>query len=293
MRIASVSDIHLDFAANRQLFKKVVAEIHARQPDVVVVVGDVSHIDELIARCIVVLKKVAAMVAYVPGNHDLWVDRPGEDLRDDHSFDTWDRHDRVLRSLVESAGGHYLPAEPLRLGDVAIAGSCGWYDYSFFRSHFRDQVPESALQDQMLNGMQWGDRTRTAFRHPDGRVMSNPEVARRMEDALVEQLAHLQDDLEIKEVVCATHHQQYEQTVRRAGFLPWEFFNAFMGARRMGELIAEHPKVRHVIYGHTHTAGDHQVGGRRVFGTPLGYPRERKGLSDEDVIARSIGWIEL
>ena len=293
MRIASVSDIHLDFGANRQLFKRMVAEIQVRRPDAVVVVGDVSHIDELISRCIRVLKQIANVVAYVPGNHDLWVDRPGEDVRDDRSFNTWRRHDQVLRALVEAAGGHYLPAKPLRLDNVAIAGSCGWYDYSFFRSHFRKQVPESALRNQALDGMQWGDRTRTAFRHPDGHLMSDSEVARRMEDLLDSQLAQLQDDPTIKRVVCATHHQQYEQTVRRAGVLPWEFFNAFMGTRRMGELIDKHPKVGHVIYGHTHTLGDRQVGTRRVFGTPLGYPRERKGISEQEILRTRIGWIEL
>lgn len=293
MRIASVSDIHTDYASNRKLFSKMVEQIGAGKADAVIVAGDVSHIDKLIVHCILLLRQVVEVVAYLPGNHDLWVDRPGEDVRDDPSFDTWDRHDRVLRKLVEAAGGHYLPTEPLRLGGVAIAGACGWYDHSFFRSEFRAQVPESALDDQAFNGMQWGDRTRTAFRGPDGRVMSDPQVARTMEDALAAQLTELEHDAQIKHVVCATHHQQYEQTVRRAGVLPWEFFNAFMGAERMGEVIDRYAKVGHVIYGHTHTLGDRQLGTRRVFGTPLGYPRERVGVSEAEILRTRIGWIEL
>ena len=293
MRIASVSDIHTDYASNRKLFSKMVEQIGASKADAVIVAGDVSHIDTLIVHCIVSLRQIADIVAYLPGNHDLWVDRPGEDVRDDPSFDTWDRHDRVLRKLVEAAGGHYLPAEPLRLGDVAIAGACGWYDHSFFRSEFRAQVPESALHEQALNGMQWGDRMRTAFRRPDGRVMTDPEVARVMEDALAAQLTELENDPQIEHVICATHHQQYEQTVRRAGVLPWEFFNAFMGAQRMGDTIDRYAKVGHVIYGHTHTLGDRQLGTRRVFGTPLGYPRERAGVSEAEILRTRIGWIEL
>lgn len=293
MLVASVSDVHLEYAPNRELFKKMLAVIQARKADVVIVVGDVSHVDDLISRCVLVAKHVASVVAYLPGNHDLWVDRRGQDVRDDPSFNTWERHDRVLKALVESAGGHYLPAAPLRLGRVAIAGACGWYDHSFFRSEFRKLVPESALREQTLNGMQWGDRTRTAFRRPDGQLMSDREVAWMMEDTLDRQLAELETDPEIDHVICATHHQQYEQTVRRWGTLPWEFFNAFMGTRRMGELIDKHSKVRHVIYGHTHTVGDTMVGPRRVFGTPLGYPRERKGLSEEEILRTRIGWIEL
>jgi predicted phosphodiesterase len=293
MLIASVSDIHLDYKANRELFQKMAAEMDVRKPNAVVVAGDVSHIDELIASCIRLLRKVTDRVAYLPGNHDLWVDRPGEDVQTDPSFNTWERHHRVLRQLVESAGGHYLPAEPLRLGEVAIAGSCGWYDHSFFQSEFRTQVSESALREQSINGMQWGDRTRTAFRGPNGRLMSSPEVARQMEDTLDEQLGQLECDPTVRTIVCATHHQAYEQTVRRAGKLPWEFFNAFMGSSRMGDVIDKHAKVDHVIYGHTHTLGDRVIGKRRVFGTPLGYPRERKGVSEQEVLRTRIGWIEL
>lgn len=293
MRIASVSDIHLDYRANRELFRKMTSAIGARQPDVVIVAGDVSHIDDLIAACIEVLKRVSPHVAYLPGNHDLWIDRPGEDLRDDPSTNTWERHDQALEALAESVGGHYLPAGPLRIGNVAIAGSCGWYDYSFFRPELREQVPESALLDQALDGIQWSDRTRIAFRHPDGSLMSNPEVARRMERVLDEQLAQLERDPKVREVVCATHHLQYEQAVRRAGTLPWEFFNAFMGSRSLGAVIDGHSKVRHVIYGHTHTPGDYQIGPRRVFGTPLGYARERKGMSEQEVLETRIGWIEI
>lgn len=293
MRIASVSDIHLDYRANREVFKKMAAEIRVHAPEVVVVAGDVSHVDELIVRCIRLLRNVSDRVAYLPGNHDLWINRPGEDLRDDPSMSTWERHDRVLRTLVESAGGHYLPSEPLRLGDVAIAGSCGWYDYSFFRAEFREQVTESALRDQTLHGMQWGDRTRTAFRQSDGRLMTDPEIARQMENILDAQLTQLDRDPAIQHVVCATHHQQYEHMVRRAGTLPWEFFNAFMGSRRMGEIIDKHSKVGHVIYGHTHTLGEYRLGMRRVFATPLGYPRERQGVSEQEILRTRIGWIEL
>lgn len=293
MRIASLSDIHIDFSLNRKLFARLVGEIHARSVDAVVVAGDVSHIDELIALSIRALRQVTEVVAYLPGNHDLWVDRPGEDVREDGTFDTWHRHDRVLRTLVESAGGHYLPAGPLRMGDVAIAGSCGWYDYSFFPAELRLRVPESLIREKTLDGFEWGDRTRCAFRDDDGRLMHDEEVARRMENALEDQLAELEADPSVTKVVCAVHHLAYEQTVRRAGTLPWEFFNAFMGTRRMGEVIDRHSKIGHVIYGHTHTLGDRRLGTRRVFATPLGYPRERKDISEREILESRIGWIEL
>lgn len=48
-----------------------------------------------------------------------------------------------------------------------------------------------------------------------------------------------------------------------------------------------------MIYGHTHTVGEHRVGPLRVYGTPLGYPRERRGLGEDEVARTRIGWIEL
>ena len=112
MLVASVSDIHLDYKANRELFVKMAAAIGARRPDAVLVVGDVCHIDALIASAIRVLTREVEHVAYVPGNHDLWVDRPWEELLGDPDFDTWKRHDQVLKRLVESEGGQ--ASKPIR-----------------------------------------------------------------------------------------------------------------------------------------------------------------------------------
>ncbi|MEM7674454.1 MAG: metallophosphoesterase, partial [Myxococcota bacterium] len=72
MRIATVSDLHTDFAENRGAVVKLAVAIHAGAADVVVVAGDVSHKDERIDRALRAFAEVAGQVAYIPGNHDLW-----------------------------------------------------------------------------------------------------------------------------------------------------------------------------------------------------------------------------
>jgi hypothetical protein len=57
--------------------------------------------------------------------------------------------------------------------------------------------------------------------------------------------------------------------------------------------IRSSPKVRWAIYGHTHQVGRYQVGPITAYGTPLGYPRERRGIEAEALIQSRIGWIEL
>ena len=57
-------------------------------------------------------------MAYVPGNHDLWVDRPWGELLGDPELETWKRHDLLRRAL------HVLFDEQLidRLGHLDLGG---------------------------------------------------------------------------------------------------------------------------------------------------------------------------
>lgn len=291
MRIATLSDLHTDHADNRDALVKLAVAIHEGQPDLVVVAGDISHKDDRIARTLEALSVVAPRVAYLPGNHDLWLDVPYAPARAD--LDSWVRHDVELRKLSESLGVHYLPAGPLYLGSAAVVGSCGWYDGGFLLEHIARELPDNALRDKQLGGAMWSDARFIAFRDAEGALMEDAAVARRMEAQMQRQLAEAQDRSEVQDIVAVTHHLAFEQAVLRTGSLPWEFFNAFMGSPRMGEVILRASKVSHVVYGHTHRRGRFELEGRTVYGTPLGYPRERVGLDEAGIIRACIGWIEL
>lgn len=290
MLIASVSDIHTDFPENRALIPRLAAEIYRRGARVIVLAGDVSHRDERIERALRAFGELGARVVYVPGNHDLWFKVENAPERTD--LDTWHRYHHALRHLAESTGAHYLPSAPFCVGDVALVGSCGWYDYSFVPDAIRAALDPADFTKKRLEGWMWSDARFIAFRDPQHALMADAEVARRMEAELAAQIRQVDGDGAVRHVVAVTHHQAFSASVRRTGTLPWEFFNAFMGSEALGETILSSPKMRVAIYGHTHTVGEHQVAGLRVFGTPLGYPRERVGLSPEEVVRTRIGWIE-
>ncbi len=291
MRIASVSDIHTDFAENREVLVKLAAEIHTRAPDVVIVAGDVSHKNERIERALKALSYVADRVAYIPGNHDLWYDVPFAPGRRD--LNTWDRYRSELLELTQRTGAHYLPAGPLVVGRVAIAGTCGWYDYSLTPEAIRNSIGEEALAGKQFGGVMWSDARFIAFRDPLGELMHDGEVARTMERELSTQLEAIDRDPAIDHTVVVTHHQPFDEVVAHTGTLPWEFFNAFMGSSGLGRVIQSASKAKVAIYGHTHLVGETNIDDLRVYGTPLGYPRERKGLSLEEVLRTRIGWIEI
>ena len=291
MRIATVSDLHTDFAENREAVVKLAVAIHQAGADVVVVAGDVSHKDERIDRALRAFGQVAETVAYIPGNHDLWYDVPL--AADRPELDTWKRYSSELKAICEAAGAHYLPAAPLVIGRTAIVGSCGWYDYSFMAPSFRAQIDDMALATKTLDGLMWSDARFIAFRDEDGNLMPDPAVARRMEAQLAEHLQRMDGDDGIDEVVAVTHHQPFYEVVSRTGQLPWEYFCAFMGSAGLGETIRRSPKVRTVVYGHTHVVGRHELDGLLAYGTPLGYPRERRGLPADQLADTRIGWIDI
>lgn len=290
LRIATVSDLHTDYEENRDALVKLAVEIHSRQADLVIVAGDVSHRPDRISRALRAFKEAAPQVAYVPGNHEMWFDVPS--ARDRPDLNSWQRYRDELRNVAEDAGAHYLPAAPLVLGTIAVAGTCGWYDYSLMLAAYRSQVGLDALEAKTFGGVMWSDARYVAFRHPDGRIMTDPEVAARMELDLQRQLDQLDANSAVDEIVVVTHHQPFSEVVRRTGTLPWEYFNAFMGSAGLGETIMSSPKVRTAVYGHTHIVGEFDVRGIRVYGTALGYPRERKGLDDRALLESRIGWIE-
>lgn len=290
VQIATVSDLHTDFAENRELLVRLATEIHARQVDLVIVAGDVSHVDDRIDRALRALGAVAPRIAYLPGNHDLW----RTEVADGAVFDTWTRYTDELRRVAEAASAHYIPAAPLVIGDVALVGTCGWYDYSFAEPWVVEQIGLEAISKKKLGPMGWSDAAYVSFRDAAGAPMPDGDVARRMERELAAQLERVTRDPAIAHVVVATHHQPFRAVVRRSGGLPWEFFCSFMGSEGLGQTImASREKVRAVVYGHSHIVSEHDIDGLRVYGTALGYPRERKGLDVDAIVRSRIGWITI
>lgn len=291
VRIASVSDLHVDHRENREALVPIASAIHEGQADLVIVAGDVSHLDEHIAMTLRAFRVAAPEVAYLPGNHDLWFAR--KDAADDPEADSWRRYREDLRRLVEGEGGHYLPAGPFRSGGVAVVGETGWYDHTLLRPDIRERLDPEALVHGKVAGMQWMDERFAVFRDADGKRMAPDVVAREMEASLAAQLEPLEDDSGVEHVVVATHVLAFPEALGAPRGFPWDAFDAFMGSRGLGTVIKKSKKVRAHIYGHTHRPGRFRVDSIEAYGTPLGYPRERKGVDPQVLPERAIGWLTL
>ena len=118
VRLFTISDIHVDFEENWIWLQKL-SECDYKD-DVLILAGDVARSTALIQKTFEVLKKLFSEVLYVPGNHDLWVNR-NEGETSLNKFHT-------IREIALDSG---LRLDPVRFGNVTVVPLLGWYDYSF------------------------------------------------------------------------------------------------------------------------------------------------------------------
>lgn len=77
LRVFVLSDLHTDYAENMKWVKSISTMRHKK--DVLLVAGDVAETYENFVLTMSLLKDGFEHVFYVPGNHDLWCRRDGED----------------------------------------------------------------------------------------------------------------------------------------------------------------------------------------------------------------------
>ncbi len=266
MRIAAVSDLHVNYARHAEGLERLVSALPGLRADALVVAGDFASgpFEEHYARWLPRLAFDGPRIA-VPGNHDLW----------GNEGSTWDRHRAVCAHLREQ-GWHVLDEEPFRRGGVVFVGNVGWYDYSYFP----EPTPE---RDELARGISgrmrtpvagWEDLRRwlPAKRLPrvcrwnDGRFTdwgrSDAEVADHFNE-------RLEADLETarrrgETTIAVTHHAPFDRLVPERMDVRWSFCRAFAGSRATGERLTRGRGVRAVLCGHIHrpqrlTVGDTEV----------------------------------
>jgi predicted phosphodiesterase len=119
MRIFALSDVHADYDENAHWLAGL--SLYDYQEDVFILAGDVSDSVSVLEKTFHLLARRFAKVAYVPGNHDLWVRR---ESRPQTSIEKLQH----LRHLARACG---VKTQPFEVGPVAIVPLLGWYDYSF------------------------------------------------------------------------------------------------------------------------------------------------------------------
>ena len=269
MRILVTADLHYNIPRSRAPTRLLARRICASGGEALVLVGDTAGAETRpLVECLGLFDGFAGRKFLVAGNHCLWC-RPDED--------SLHRYRDVLPAVAADAGFHLLDQAPALVGRTALAGSVGWYDYSF-----RDEslgIPEPFYRAKLSPGaaryLGGHDDLLAAHSHEltdahmgiGARWMDGQNVRLGVSDEqFLEMVAatleeHLREVSDRAERICVfLHHLPFAELVppgRPAGFA---FAAAYMGAGRLGEVVKNCPKVTHVFCGHSHWPAEISVG---------------------------------
>jgi len=226
-----------------------------------VLLGDTAGRDLSVLReCLRLFDGFSGRKLLVPGNHCLWCCDGESSL---------DRYERTIPEAAREEGFEVLDHCPVVLDSLGLAGSIGWYDYSFRdealaipEAFYRAKVAPGAaarmaehhglvaahgdvLSDRQLSiGTRWMDGEHVRL------DMSDEEFLERLTGRLERQLAALAERAD--RIVAFLHHLPFGELVPRGRPDRFAFAAAYMGSRRLGEVLMSCPKVTHVCCGHSH-----------------------------------------
>jgi len=286
MRLFVTADLHYNHRHSKPLAEEVIARMNAeaRHGDAVLVVGDTAAADgPELEQCLTRFAFDGPRL-FLAGNHELWTRGP-------------DSHRLLVDELparIAAIGWHWLEERPVRLtGRVAVAGSVGWYDYSFALPHlgiprrfYEHKISPAAAERFSEYGHlleQTGDISaagmEVAARWNDGRHVrlhrSDPQFLAERMAALDRDLSALAGDSGVRRVIAAVHHVPFAELMPPkpdASVVTGKAFaGAFLGSPAMGQMLLRHPKITDVFCGHSHFAAKAQIGHLRGVNIGSGY----------------------
>lgn len=237
MKIIVTSDVHIEF--DRRGILLIMADAIADEaPDVFVIAGDLAHSPAGFRRVLDLFSCVPGIKAVIAGNHDLWRGALGERPRptSQRIFDT------ILPALAREQGWLWLEQDDVRIGQVMICGTIGWYDYGV----------------ALLNHPEWSPAEIRGKKHAfnnDGSFMDldwdDLAFAADCRNRLAQRLDRLQQDPSLEKGIVVTHVPVFMgQRVHQYGDHPMA--DGYFSNLSLGKAVASYGKITHVISGHTH-----------------------------------------
>lgn len=268
MKILVTADLHYDIARSRDPTRDLARRVCAEGGDALVLVGDTAGARlEPLGEVLELFGDFPHRKLLVPGNHCLW-SRPGEN--------SLDRYEKILPEFIRRYGFEMLDCAPVVLNDVGLAGSIGWYDYSFADEALG--IPEAFYEAKISPGaaVELGGYAELLDAHRDrlternlairSRWMDGVNVRVGMSDKAFNELlcGRLAEQLEalsakVGRIIAFVHHLPFAQLVPRDRPDRFAFAAAFLGSPRLGEVLLNCPKVTHVYCGHSHWTSELKI----------------------------------
>jgi 3',5'-cyclic AMP phosphodiesterase CpdA len=276
MRLLVTSDLHYNHARSRPLAEELIDHINAEQVDAVLLLGDTAASDgDALERCLARFTFTGPRL-FVAGNHELWTSGP----------DSYQLYTHDLPRRVRSLGWRWLEGEPFTLGDAAVVGNIGWYDYSFAQADLG--VPRRFYEQKISPGVaEHYHRFAHLLRDRSDVLPAAMQVVARWNDGkfvklhqpdeafLEGRLRQLEADLDqtrsARTVLAATHHLPFRELLPPPKSAQWDFAKAYLGSDRIGQVLVRFANVRLAVCGHSHYAAEARVGELQVASLGSGY----------------------
>ena len=263
MLLYATSDVHIDsHELNWQLWQEIGRVCEKSPPDVLLIAGDLAESLDGWSRALQIFSHFSFQKLILPGNHDLW-------SRTESEPDSFSKYEKDLPEICNQHGWHYLPKNPWIHREIAVVGSCCWYDYSLLPGVHPFSHEE--LSQKRRGPVKW----------MDGFACSWPGISQERLDETLEEYfrGQLLQDLGMgsdpsKTLILATHFPFYQEFLRYEG-ISWDraYFGAFMGSSSYRDILSSFPIKLHIC-GHLHRREFLKMDDCSVYLSPVGTVRE-------------------
>jgi len=118
MRVFAISDLHVDYPENLRWVEEL--SFFDYRDDLLILAGDISDLVPLFRKTLKLMTSKFNRVAFIPGNHDLWVRR-------NRISDSIKKYNIVEKVALDC----YVETKVFNAGGVTVLPVHGWYDNSF------------------------------------------------------------------------------------------------------------------------------------------------------------------
>lgn len=246
MKIDLISDIHLDHWDYVNITPFKLQQLHPnKDSDVLIIAGDLGHINKRIKSFLVECSKYYKQTLCVLGNHDHYCVGKYTETTPERVND--------LRKIFNSFDNvKLLASEYFTVDDYTFYGYTGWYDGSYAFRH--SQLLDQGINMLWYNVMNDSRLITDVNRYDDRRNAEKATPPTKKADIVI---THCNPSTELENQVEKYRHD------------PVTGFYTFDG---LDDLEILEPQLW--VFGHTHTPNSYKIGETVFVCNPLGYPHE-------------------
>ncbi|KAL7482368.1 hypothetical protein ACHAW6_008042 [Cyclotella cf. meneghiniana] len=310
-KILLLSDLHCDYAANRNWLENICnSQANSPSRTMILVAGDVSHNLSILQWTFRTLKKSFDEVAFVPGNHDLWLDKPRKHKSIATKLDSDDNPASISGLITTGLGDGCMDSieklekifqlcidENVRIGPVKVGSdynqSVLWVVplLSWYHSSFDTEPPIEC----------WGGIPLATKVVADYRKASWPEPLSPFDDSVAQFMDQLNDVIfdwdsianidgvldDSMSILTFSHFLPRIELLPEKRYLSLPTLHSCVGSTFLEERLRTFQSKVNVqrkysqqtsghlhAFGHSHLSWDQCINGVRYVHVPLAYPRE-------------------